>query len=390
MTAWMLSGLALAAIQVPVQGMISGVDGVPLAGVRTVTLRLHDAASGGTLLHEEVQNIGFEKGTFATLLGISATLDASDVAREGDLYVSVQVGAETPSERAPVAWAARAAYATRAANADNATNAVNATNAANLGNQPPSYYQAAADAWTPGSGLSLNGRTFSVDETTIEGFVTNGALSLAAGTTIGGKALLPAADAYTPGTGLTLNGREFSVNPALIPSESAVEGFITNGPLNLASGSTIGGQTPLFAAGNVRQVRVFVSNTRTPLPLFTERVFETFTFNKQSSTSALLIQGSISGWSDASGSIQQFWQYGTGPRTAAQGVMYDNTVHGRVYPTFAYIAGHTTTGAQPLKFIYQDMAGGSQRPFLTYNPSNLDDNRLSQTASVYVVWEIEP
>jgi hypothetical protein len=387
----LLSGLALAAIQVPIQGAITGADGAPLAGVRTVTLRLHDAASGGTPLHEEVQNVGFEHGTFATLLGISSTLDEADVARAGDLFVSIQVGSDAPSERAPVAWAARAVYASRAANADNAVNADNATNAANLGNQPPSYYQAAADAWTPGAGLALSGRSFSVQESTVEGFVTNGALSLAAGTTIGGKALLPAADAYTPGAGLTLNGREFSFNTALIPSESAVEGYITNGALNFASGSTIGGQSPLFAAGNVRQVRVFVSNVRTPVPLFSERVFENFTFNKQSPTSALLIQGSISGWSDASGSIQQFWQYGTGPRTAAQGVMYDNTVHGRVYPTFAYITGHTTTGAQSLRFIYQDMTNSSgQRPFLTYNPNATDDNRLSQTASVYVVWEIEP
>lgn len=118
---------------------------------------------------------------------------------------------------------------------------------------------------------------------------------------------------------------------------------------------------------------------------------ERFTVDKKSATSTLLIQGTISARGGDAGDFAQEWRYGTGVRVLAQSVMYHGLVFSHVFPTTAVISGHTTTGPQDLVFRYFDYSGGAtNRPFEWYNPNNLNDGRIGQTKSVYIVWEIEP
>lgn len=143
-------------------------------------------------------------------------------------------------------------------------------------------------------------------------------------------------------------------------------------------------------SGKVINVTYRVNNTRTVLASAASTVMESFTVNKKSATSLLIIQGTICGYGPFSGMLQQGWKLGAGTEVLAQSVMYDENNFGKVMPTSAVIAGHTTTGSQTLVFRYYSNMGSAERPFLIYNPSNLDDPRSGQTSSVYIVWEVEP
>ncbi len=141
----------------------------------------------------------------------------------------------------------------------------------------------------------------------------------------------------------------------------------------------------------VVNVTVHQSNTRRALSAASSITLEDFVVEKKSPTSMLLIQGTISGHGDASGDMQQGWQYGSGSEVTAQSVMYDNTYYSRIYSTSAIITGHGTTGQQRLKFrYYANNNGPAERPFIYYNPNSSDNVRMNQTKSVYIVWEIEP
>ncbi|MBI4569808.1 MAG: hypothetical protein HY719_15555 [Planctomycetes bacterium] len=133
--------------------------------------------------------------------------------------------------------------------------------------------------------------------------------------------------------------------------------------------------------------------TRVVLSAAASIQMESFTVDKKSSTSNLVIQGTICGFGDYSGSMNGGWKYGSGTEIVAQNLMYSasSSLHGRVYPTTVVIAGHTTTGPQTLVFRYfsQDASGGN-KPFMVYNPNSSDDARLGQTRSIYVIWEVEP
>jgi hypothetical protein len=443
---WILVALAAPAnVVVPVQGTLSGPSGAPLEGVSPVVFRLYD---GTTQVFEETQNVVFTGGTFGAQLGVSVSL-SSALLSASDLTLSTQVGG-VEGDGVPVGWAPRAAHAHHAATADDADR---------LGGALPEAYVRWSDGYTPGSGLRLTGRAFSLDpaavpnEAQVESWVTNGALNLAAGSTINGASLAPLTESAIEGyitngpinlaTGSTINGVSLApltesviegyitngpINLAsgstlngvsLAPlSESTVEGYITNGPINLASGSTLNGVSlaplsestiesyitngPLALAagttiggsttsGVVRNVTIQTSATRRVLSDASNILMESFTVDKKSPTSTLLIQGTISGWGNYSGDMQQSWRLGAGTAVQAQSVMYGQTAYSKIYSTSAVISGHTTTGAQTLEFrYYAANGGGGNRPFQVYNPNGADEGRMAQTQSVYVVWELQP
>ena len=118
---------------------------------------------------------------------------------------------------------------------------------------------------------------------------------------------------------------------------------------------------------------------------------ESFIVNKKSPTSTLLIQGTISGWKGHAGNMQQQWQYGDYV-VDAQSVMYDENAWGRIYTTTALILSYPVTGDHIMTFRYCSNFDDNHMPFTVYNPNASDDlsyNRLNQTKSVYLVWEIE-
>jgi hypothetical protein len=107
-------------------------------------------------------------------------------------------------------------------------------------------------------------------------------------------------------------------------------------------------------------VTTHVSNVRASLATAASIVLESFTVDKKSPTSILIIDGVISGWGANAGVMQQGWKYGDAP--------FAND-------------GHTDS-----------------RPFNVYNPNDAHDSavssgqqrRIAQTQSVYTVTEVEP
>jgi hypothetical protein len=138
-------------------------------------------------------------------------------------------------------------------------------------------------------------------------------------------------------------------------------------------------------------VTTHVGNTRTVLMAAPQLVLETFTVDKRSPTSILIVEGAISAFGSSASGMQQGWKYGGAPEILAQGLTYSTNDANLVIPTKAVIAGWTTTGPQPLTLRYFSSGAGSDgKPFLVYNPNNAEHPRLAQTQSVYVVTEIEP
>jgi hypothetical protein len=125
----------------------------------------------------------------------------------------------------------------------------------------------------------------------------------------------------------------------------------------------------------------------------TNIVLESFNVNKISSTSILVISGSISARGSSAGDMQQGWKYGSGTEVLSQSVNYGGIDHNFsvIFPTNAIIVGHTTTGNQNLVFRYfpQNNQIGNI-PFKYYNPNTTLNGRIGQTSSVYIVYEIEP
>ena len=176
-----------------------------------------------------------------------------------------------------------------------------------------------------------------------------------------------------------------------IGQPSPTEKLDVNGYIKTSQGIKFPDGSVQQFSGKVINVTFQVNSTRRVLSGAASITMESFTVNKKSPTSALLIQGSISGKNDHSGSMNQGWKYGAGTEVIAQGIMYTPDDHGKVFPTSAVITGHTTTGSQTMVFRYfTQNGGGGNMPFTVYNPNSTDDARLGQTKSVYTVWEIEP
>jgi hypothetical protein len=82
---------------VPIQGVLSDGNGIPLDGSHTVRLALYDMASGGTVLFEETQTVSTNAGVFTVHLGAANALDMSVF--RGSIYLGVTVG--TDAEMTP-------------------------------------------------------------------------------------------------------------------------------------------------------------------------------------------------------------------------------------------------------------------------------------------------
>lgn len=131
------------------------------------------------------------------------------------------------------------------------------------------------------------------------------------------------------------------------------------------------------------------------LPLAALIELDTFTVDKKSPTSILIIQGTINTYISPSAQrvsyFSQYWQYGSESEAQGQTFSDDNSNYlgnyeeYRPIPTSAIISGHATTGPQTLKLVYKSRNGVNGRPFHGYNVSL----GSSKTESVYTVWEVE-
>jgi hypothetical protein len=195
---FIFAAAAWAGILVPVQGVLLDGGGAPMHGTADLTFSLYDAASGGNLRFDEVLAVDLVDGRFSAVLGSSEVLTDAVFKSDRDLWLSVAVGAQSPSDRVAIgttpyasraAWADGAALADLATNATNAQSAVNATtaeNATSLGGQPASAYLRRTETipWTSldldqgtpaGWGLRAISDTLSVSTTDLDArYVANG------------------------------------------------------------------------------------------------------------------------------------------------------------------------------------------------------------------------
>ena len=73
------------------QGRAVDAQQVPLEGTYSVTFRLYDAATGGTVVWSEPQSVSMSKGQFSVLLGQQTPLN---ITWNQPLWLSIQVGAD--------------------------------------------------------------------------------------------------------------------------------------------------------------------------------------------------------------------------------------------------------------------------------------------------------
>lgn len=185
---------------VPVAGYLSTASGSPVDGAVTIDFRLYDAATAGTLLHEEDGVVlTVDEGWFVVHLGETDTLDLSifDGTR---IYLEMQILGELPmAPRVELETVAYAAYARQAG----------IVPWSGITGIPAALSDGDDDTTYTGSGpIVLTATTFGLDSTGCsagEGWIWNGTdweCSPAAGT------------AYTAGNGIDLAGTEFAIDTA--------------------------------------------------------------------------------------------------------------------------------------------------------------------------------
>jgi hypothetical protein len=113
-----LIALSLAAPTIPVQGDLADAGGAPLQGVHELQLSIHAAASGGSALWAESDDVLFLDGAFSALIGDASGFDPAIFATSGDLWIQVAVDGGAPSNRIPVGWSPRAGWAANAGQLD--------------------------------------------------------------------------------------------------------------------------------------------------------------------------------------------------------------------------------------------------------------------------------
>jgi len=98
------------------QGKITDANGQPLDGSYSITFRLYNAASAGTMRWEEVQTgVSIQKGYFNVLLGSVTNLN---LAFDEPYFLEIKVGTEVMSPRQQITSSGYAIRAEKAESAD--------------------------------------------------------------------------------------------------------------------------------------------------------------------------------------------------------------------------------------------------------------------------------
>ena len=133
-----------------------------------------------------------------------------------------------------------------------------------------------------------------------------------------------------------------------------------------------------------------------------EMVFMDFgNVNKKESSSILVFQGYIAGWSNEAGAITLNLRVGAshsnyvlsgGTSSGYPIAQYNYTSSGyyKVTVVSGHITGHTSTGNQSVNVGYRAANGDGSRPYTRVNPNASDDSRIenSMGGSSMSIWEI--
>lgn len=148
-------------------------------------------------------------------------------------------------------------------------------------------------------------------------------------------------------------------------------------------------------AGKVININRFEWNTRTASSgtsgSSTTWIYEN-SFNKLESTSTIVVQAYIQGFTNNSGSMQGVVYVGNQNEESGVGYQYTASGYMKIYHCNTAIANNTQTGTINFGVGYRANNGSTgEKPFDgVWNPSSSDDSRLGQTGSIFLVWEVMP
>jgi hypothetical protein len=251
----LILGLAPSAQAVPLQlgqqGRLLDSSGAAITGTQDVDFRIYDAQSGGSQLWTETLQVDFVNGYYAAILGAnteSNPLDA-DVLSLHPIYLEVEVDGTGPlSPRQSILSTPYAQMAGVAENLEGGT--VDATQLSINGTVIID-----GDGNWQGSDLSVDWSNVAnipndladgddnsqLSESDVEGFVTNGPLSLSSGTTLSGATILTEpAGGCSAGELLNFDGAGWICVSDNTLSEEDVRSIVSGAAIDLAEGSSMG------------------------------------------------------------------------------------------------------------------------------------------------------
>jgi parallel beta-helix repeat protein len=237
-----MAGQAQVPQTISYQGSLTDSGGAPVTGPVAMTFGLYAVAAGGTALWAETQTVSVANGVFDVVLGADAGSPLPAAIFESPLWLGVAV--DTDAEMTPRQALAAAGYGIRAKTVE----VDSLSGLACLGTDVPKWN---GSAWFCAADIDTDTQ---LSEAEVETFVTNGALDLAAGTTLSGAAIQTGSEADTLGGLACGSGEVAKWNGAAWAcaadadtadttlSEAQVETFVTNTAIDLAAGSSVAGQ----------------------------------------------------------------------------------------------------------------------------------------------------
>ncbi len=170
---------------IPIGGILTDLDGVPLDGPVQIALALYDAETGGSKLWSDELEIQVDAGAFTAYLGDNEPLDLLDIVGAEELWLGITVGSDSEAERillAAVPYAIEAQYCHEVIGVkcdeaeylqgwdpDAGTPICTPLSFADLSDVPAELDDGDNDTqYTAGAGLALTGTEFSAVQSDIE------------------------------------------------------------------------------------------------------------------------------------------------------------------------------------------------------------------------------
>ena len=255
-------------LQLTQQGRVLDSSGAAVSGSNDLTFRIYDSATGGSIYWSETITVNFTNGYYATVLGadeINNPLDSGTLALY-PLYLEVQLNSNTPMS---TRYAINSApYAQMAGNAEVAESVdggtVNATEVSinsnqvidgsgNWVGQPITVDWNNIDPNTIPSYIADGDDNTQLSETEVETFITNGAIDLASGSQVGGANIVTTATDSDTLAGLSCsmgeiagwNGSAWTCTSDSTLDSAGLATLLNSNSYNLNAGTTVGGQAIL-------------------------------------------------------------------------------------------------------------------------------------------------
>ena len=236
-------------LQLQQQGRLIDSSGTPLSGPHAVDVFLYTSPAGGTAVWSDSITVNFDNGYYSIDLGDKAANPLHQDDFDGALYYTIAIDSGTEQQRMPLAsvpFAIRAGVAEGLAESakidwsaiTNAPVVTDTLDDLNCSNGQIARWSTTFDEWYCDNDLN---------DADVKALVEGSALSLQAGTTIGGQPLYTDSDVrdYVQGNSLNLDAGTSIGGQAIVTgqgySDSDVESFVEGNALNLDGSTTIGG-----------------------------------------------------------------------------------------------------------------------------------------------------